>query len=282
MIDDFIQSGIISPTDAAKIKDSAVFLDATFVLPGSEINIYDSFIEQHIEGGLFFDIESVCDKHSDLPHMLPSVDVFEEAMRGLGIQNDDLIIIYGQHGMIMGPARAWWMFKGFGHHNVVVLDGGLPAWIRAGLPVSSGEPQSHERSDYSAVEFDRMSVLGIDDMVTVSDGAVCPILDARPAPRFDGTSPEPRAGMRSGHIPNSKSMPCSHLINEDGRFKTKEALSALFSDTDLSGRIVTTCGSGITACALALALHHLGHKDVAVYDGSWSEWGREDSGTRVI
>lgn len=281
MIDDFIQSGIISSRRAANIETKVVFLDATFVLPGSGANIHDNYKQQHIDGALFFDIACVCDTESDLPHMLPSRDVFEQTMRRLGIQNSDIIIVYGQNGMLMGPARVWWMLKGFGHHNVVVLNGGLPAWIGEGLLTVSGEQPNLKASEYSAVEFDRMNVITLEEMTTISDGSICTILDARPEARFSGEAQEPRAGMRSGHIPNSTNLACSQLVDEHGRFKTKLQLSKLLDSVDLSGRVVTTCGSGITACALALALYHLGHEDVAVYDGSWSEWGHEDSGTRV-
>lgn len=281
MIDTFIQSGIISAKNAQDIKAQAVFIDASFVLPNSDIDIFENYKNTHIDGAMFLDIRDISNQETELPNMLPSKEVFEHAVRKLGISNDDLIILYGQQGMIMGPARVWWMFKGFGHHNIVVLDGGLPAWVKAGLEVVSGDPPGVAPSQYSAVEFDRMQVLTLEDMITVSDGDVCPIFDARPTERFTGEVQEPRSDMRSGHIPNSISLPCSSLVDQNGCFKSKDELDALFSNFNTSGRIVTTCGSGITACALALALYHLGHIDVAVYDGSWSEWGREDSGTRV-
>lgn len=281
MIDEIIQKGLISVHDAHDLLERAVFLDCTFVLPTSDDNVHDNFHQGHIDTARFFDIEAVCDKTSDLPHMLPSQEIFERAMRELGLKHDDLLILYGQHGMIMGPARVWWMMRGFGHHRVAVLDGGLPAWVDAGFKIETGAANDIAPSDYSSAEFDMSHVLSMDEMIAISESAACPVLDARPAPRFHGDAPEPRADMRSGHIPNSSNLPCSTLIDEHGCFKSKEELEALFADHDRSKRIIATCGSGITACALALALYHIGCPHVAVYDGSWSEWGRVESGTRV-
>ncbi len=281
MIDEIIQSGIISVQDAQSLLGKAVFLDATFVLPTSDEDVKSNYLKAHIPEARFFDIKDFSDPQSQLPSMLPNKEHFERLIRGIGIHNNDLIIVYGQHGMIMGPARVWWMLRGFGHQRIVVLDGGLPAWLKAGYDVHQGEVNHIAAPDYCADGFDKEQVLDIDDMIHLSDSGACPILDARPQNRYTGEVQEPRAGMRSGHIPNSASLPCSGLVDADGCFKNRSELSALFADTDLSGRIALTCGSGITACALALALYHLGHQNSGVYDGSWSEWGLEKSGTRV-
>lgn len=281
MIDEIIQSGIISAKDALSLSDKAVFLDCTFVLPNSDEDVSENFQMRRIPGALLFDIGAISDPRSPLPSMLPDQEHFAQSMQTLGINNDDLIILYGQHGSIMGPARVWWMLKGFGHERTVVLDGGLPAWIKSGFDVHSGPQSAPLPSFYSSHSFNSQCVIDINEMLALSEAGACPILDARPQNRFNGSTAEPRTGMRSGHIPNSMNIPCSKLVKEDGCFKSRSDLLDLFSNVDLSGRIALTCGSGITACALALALYHIGHKDFSVYDGSWSEWGREESGTKV-
>lgn len=263
-----------------------VFIDATFVLPTSTENIVENFNEKRIQDAVFFDIKAIADKTSPLPHMLPDTEQFSAAMSALGIRNDDLLITYGQHSMVVGPARAWWMFKGFGHHNVVVLNGNLPAWESANLPLDHNPPTALAPSTYTATTFNPQMVIGMHGVLEASNDALCPIIDARPAQRFHGESPEPRAGMRAGHMPNASSVPSSALTDEHGLLKSREQLTALFEQDAIitqskDSRIITTCGSGITACALALALYHLDHHNVAVYDGSWSEWGLERSATPI-
>lgn len=292
MIEKFVKTGIINPQDISLLEEEVknignriVFVDATFVLPTSTENIHDNFKNKRIGGAVFFDIKSVADKSSPLPHMLPDETTFEQAMSALGIRNDDTLILYGQHGMIMGPARVWWMFKGFGHDNVLVMNGGLPAWEKAGLETTSGPEKPLEKSHYKAKPFNTSMVTDINQVLESSTKSSCPIIDARPAERFCGETPEPRAGMRAGHIPNSLNLPCSALVDITGQFKAPEQLDALFKEAGITHekcpRIMTTCGSGITACALALALYHLGYENVAVYDGSWSEWGLESAQTKV-
>ena len=210
--------------------------------------------------------------------MLPSADHFASSLGHLGITQDDTIVIYGQSGMIMGPARAWWMLRAFGHEKIMLLNGGLPAWKKARLPLNTEQPPTPKPLDYSAT-YNPALVNNKDDMLKAIESEVgAQILDARPAGRFSGADKEPRAGMHSGHIPNSVNLPCIDLINSaNGKMKSTDELRALFSDLkiDLSAPIITTCGSGITACALAFALHLLGHEDASIYDGSWSEWGQE-------
>ncbi len=297
MIEQFIHAGIIDPEHITTLEQYVkeddnkriIFLDTTFVLPTSAENIADNFNEKRIQSAVFFDIKHIADKDSPLPHMLPSKEQFENALSALGIKNDDIIILYGQHGMIMGPARVWWMLKGFGHQNVMVLNGGLPAWGKAGYETETGEPQHFNKTAYSASEFQSTMMMDMKALIEISAQGTHPIIDARPFMRFDGSTPEPREGMRSGHIPNSMSLPCSSLVTEEGQFKNTATLGALFEDIGISiGKnepetIITTCGSGITACALSLALHNVGYKgNVAVYDGSWSEWGLESAPTTVV
>ncbi|MGH1375964.1 MAG: sulfurtransferase [Alphaproteobacteria bacterium] len=293
MIEQFIEDGIISAQNAYDLhyntpdSHKVIFLDASFVLPTSEENIHDNYKAEHIEGALYFDIKAISNKKSDLPHMMPDQDVLEIAFSKLGITYDDFIIIYGQHGMIMGPARVWWTLKMFGHNRVAVLDGGYPAWKASGYPVVD-TPSTITPSNYNSSTAISDMMCTMDHMISISDSSRYPIIDARPQARFNGTTPEPRAGMRSGHIPNSLNLPCSSLVTETGVFKTREEIASLFRNIGVNclhntpERIMTTCGSGITACALALGLHYIGYKDVCVYDGSWSEWGLESSGTKVV
>tara|TARA_B100001989_G_scaffold252023_1_gene232818 strand:+ start:185 stop:1084 length:900 start_codon:yes stop_codon:yes gene_type:complete len=280
-------SCIIKSQEIEKTARKPVFIDASFVLPGSDVNIHENFKQEHLPDAIFFDIEDISDKNSQLPHMLPSKTYFEQKISALGVNNDDLLIIYGQHGMIMGPARVWWMFRVFGHENIMVLDGGLPAWKTARLPIESGAPKTRQPTDYKCKKEKKDLTSGIETVRNVSNNCLCPILDARPAARYSGNSPEPREKMRSGHIPNSLNLPCSSLIKEDGTFKTKEEIIHLITQCSLDlqnnkpKQIILSCGSGITACALALALHYIGYENYSVYDGSWSEWGHEDSGTEI-
>ncbi len=289
MIEGYIEKGVISSAQAFTFLQETrppIFLDCSFVLPTSKEDVFVNFVHERIPGARFFDIKSTCDQDSDLPHMLPDDAAFADYMRSLGIMNDDFVILYGQSGMIMGPARVWWMMRGFGHRKVCVLNGGLPAWKAHGFPLQGGEPDGFNSSYYKAQPFMARSVVALEEMINISERALCPILDARPAERFNGTLPEPREGMRSGHIPNSLNLPCSALVDAQGLIKSEADLYDLFAEKGLKfdsppERIVTTCGSGITACALALALYHIGFNNVGVYDGSWSEWGDVSSPTKI-
>lgn len=293
MIDNLVHNGIISPESAADfIRNSdkngikTVVLDATFVLPTSGENILENYRRERIPTARFFDIDAASDKDSHLPHMLPDIATFENVASGLGIGSDDLVLVYGQHGMIMGAARVWWMFRVFGHQNVLMIDGGLPAWKEANLSLESGAPQAAGKSDYKVRNFSKDMVVGLQDMIGISSSFTCPVLDARPPDRFQGKSPEPRPNMRSGHIPNSLNVPAGGLVTSSGRLKPKEELEKIFSavgfDTEhMPERIIATCGSGMTACMIVLALFHLGYDKISVYDGSWSEWGHENSPTKV-
>lgn len=262
--------------------NNAVFLDASFVMPGSPSSPQENFEQEHIPGAQFFDIERISDHSTDLPHMLPSADLFADSVAALGIGNDTPVIIYGQSGIVMGPARVWWTFRVFGHKDVRVLNGGLPAWKAAGLPLQSGPAEKRMKAGYIALKNPHL-VRDLPAVKALSEGKEAVLIDARPAERFAGAVPEPRAGLRPGHIPGSVNMPCLSLIDVQGKMKSKEELAAIFEGIGLgySKPIVTTCGSGVTACVLALALHELGYPDIPVYDGSWSEWGRADSGTEV-
>ena len=293
MIDNFTNIGIINAKDIPNLKKEAdnnnkriIFVDSTFVLPNSNEDIYKNYQEKRINNAVFFDLKAISNKSSIYPNMLPTEKDFSEYVSNLGIRNNDILIIYGQHGMLMGPARAWWMFKGFGHNDIMVLNGGLPAWENEGFKTENNPPVMYKKSEYMASSFNSKTIIDMGEVFEASENKLCPIIDARPKERFSGKTPEPRESMRSGHIPNSQNIPCSMLIDKYGKFKTKSQLIQIFKTykidlSDNKSRIITTCGSGITACALHLALHYLGHENIAVYDGSWSEWGLETSPTPI-
>ncbi|MCB1531343.1 MAG: 3-mercaptopyruvate sulfurtransferase [Alphaproteobacteria bacterium] len=284
-----IDQGVIEADELATLladeETSVKVLDGSFALPGAAIPPYQAFLNKHIPGAQFFDIKEACDKSTDLPNMLPAPEMFENYVSSLGINNDDLIVIYGQTGIVMGPARVWWMMRVFGHDRVCILNGGLKAWESENLPTENTPPPRPEKTEFSAnfrpelvVDIARVKDITADAENTVQ------LLDARPPGRFSGETPEPRPGMRSGHIPSSRNIPCITLVDQDtGKLKSADDLSTTLHESglDYTKPIIATCGSGVTACVIALALFSLGHKDIPVYDGSWSEWGRESSQTEI-
>jgi thiosulfate/3-mercaptopyruvate sulfurtransferase len=257
---------------AGRLEDpGVVVLDATLPPVGvtPPVDTRARYYAGHIPGAVFFDIEEFSDRPSPLPHMLPPADVFAHDVSALGIGDQMDIIIYEQEGVFSGP-RAWWTLKTFGARSVHLLDGGLRAWIEAGLPTDSGPVHRapaifHATLDQNAVkDFSQIQEL------IVAQGQ---ILDARSAGRFAGTLPEPRPGLSSGHMPGATSLPYTELV-EDGRLKSVEELRRIFvkKEIDLERPITTTCGSGVTAAVLALGLEAVGSKQVTLYDGSWAEY----------
>ncbi|GFZ78861.1 sulfurtransferase [Elstera cyanobacteriorum] len=248
-------------------------LDATYFLPGVPRNAEAEFLERHIPGAQFFDIDGHKDFESDLPHMLPDPDSFAEAMTDMGIGNDCTVVCYDSHGL-MSAARPWWMFRTFGHDKVFVLDGGLKKWLAEGRPTESG-PVTPPTGRFHA-RFRPELVSDRDAVLTALDMPAVQIIDARSAGRFAATEPEPRAGLAGGHMPGARNVPSGTLVNPDtGEILSKTDLTARFiaAGVDLKRPIITSCGSGVTACLLAIGLYELGRADVSVYDGSWSEWG---------
>ena len=247
-------------------------LDASWHMPDTGRDARAEYEAAHIPGARFFDIDKVADQSSSLPHMLPPVEKFVSTVRKMGIGDGHRVIVYDQSGLF-SAARVWWMFRLFGHQDVAVLDGGLPKWMAEGHPVEDIPPDPRER--HFTARRNASMVRDVTQMAGAVKLCTEQIVDARSAPRFEGAEPEPRAGLRAGHIPGSRNVPYRSLLNEDGTMKAPEELRAAFeaAGVDLSQPIVTSCGSGVTACILTLALHRLGHTRNAVYDGSWTEWG---------
>jgi thiosulfate/3-mercaptopyruvate sulfurtransferase len=261
---------------ADRLDDPGIcVIDASLPLVGTKEDTHAAYREGHIPGAQFFDIDDIAAPESELPHMMPSANIFAAKVGALGIGNDCKIVAYDKHGIYSAP-RAWWMFRAFGHDNVGVLDGGLAKWKAEGRPVTTEIP-APARANFSA-DF-RPELLRLADQVLANlDSGAEQVIDARGAGRFAGTEPEARAGLRSGHIPHSRNVPYAGIV-EDGQMAGAETLKDAFRSggVDLDLPIVTSCGSGITACILALGLYLGGRDDVAIYDGSWTEWGgRED------
>ena len=247
-------------------------LDGSYHLPGAGRDPHAEYAEAHIPGAQFFDIDEIADTASALPHMLPPSEKFASRVKALGIGDGHQVVVYDTVGLF-SAARVWWMFRVFGHRNVAVLDGGLPKWRAEGHPVDDIVPIARER------HFTARKDMSLVRDVTQVAGAVKlgseQIIDARSPARFRGEEPEPRAGLRSGHIPGSVNLHYGALLNPDGTMKDLQGLRDAFvaAGVDLGKPMVNSCGSGVTACILALAQARLGARRSAVYDGSWSEWG---------
>jgi thiosulfate/3-mercaptopyruvate sulfurtransferase len=247
-------------------------LDGTWHMPQLKRDARAEFAQAHIPGAVFFDIDQVADRTTALPHMLPTPAAFAEAVGGLGIGTGDRVVVYDVRGVI-SAARVWWTFRAFGHDRVAVLDGGLRAWKSDGRPVEAGTP-APPRREFRATLRPEL-VRDLTAMQRNLSTRAEQVVDARSRGRFEGTEPEPRAGLRGGHIPGSLNLPYESLYRPDGTLKPPDALRSAFviAGVDLARPVTTTCGSGVTASVLALGLHLVGHQHVAVYDGSWTEWG---------
>ncbi|MCA3365179.1 MAG: sulfurtransferase [Roseomonas sp.] len=257
--------------------DLMVF-DATKYLPNEPFDGLTKYREAHIPGARFFDIDVVADPDTNLPHMAPTAGRFARLMGEMGISNATRVIFYDQKGL-QSSARGWWLMKLFGHEKAAVLDGGLPKWLAEGRATESGDAKPAAPSSYTP-DFRADLVKGIGDVKRIIAHGGALILDARAKGRFDGTAPEPRPGLPSGHMPGAKSVPFNELLNADFTMKDPAALRARFdaAGADGSKPVVTSCGTGVTACILALGLKQAGLGDAAIYDGSWTEWaGRPET-----
>ncbi len=250
-------------------------VDGSWHMPQSKRDARAEFLAAHIPGAVFFDIDAIADHSTSLPHMLPRPDAFADAVGALGIGSGDRVVVYDARGVV-SAARVWWTLRVFGHASVAVLDGGLPKWKREGRPLDAGAPAPAART-FDA-RFRPALVRDLDGVRANLKTQREQVLDARSRGRFHGTEPEPRAGLRPGHIPGSLNLPSDTLYRPDGTLLEPDELRRAFAAAGLDPArpVVTSCGSGVTASVLALALHRLGRDDVAVYDGSWSEWGSRD------
>jgi thiosulfate/3-mercaptopyruvate sulfurtransferase len=247
-------------------------VDGSWHMPQLNRDARAEFAAAHVPRAVFFDIDAIADHGTSLPHMLPDPATFTAAVSALGIGSGDRVVVYDVRGVV-SAARVWWTFRVFGHDAVAVLDGGLRKWRAEGRPVESGAPSPRPGTFQARFRPELVRDLPAIRANLTRRGSQ--VVDARSAGRFAGTEPEPRPGLRGGHIPGSINLPYETLYRADGTLKAPDELRASFAGAgvDLDRPLVTTCGSGVTASVLALALYQLGRHDVAVYDGSWSEWG---------
>jgi thiosulfate/3-mercaptopyruvate sulfurtransferase len=260
---------------AARLQNpDTIVLDSTLPPVGvtPAIDTHARYLDKHIPGAIFFDIEELSDHTTSLPHMLPTAEAFSRSMSALGVSDTSTIVIYEQEGVFSAP-RAWWTLRTFGAQNVHILDGGLRAWTEANLPTESG-PVHHAPANFHAT----LNHEAVKDLSQLKEKITNrqQILDARSTARFSGTAPEPRPGLSSGHMPGATSVPFTELV-EDGRLKPAEKLRELFlaKNVDLEQPITTTCGSGVTAAVIALSLEVVGARNVSLYDGSWAEYAQQ-------
>lgn len=256
-------------------RDDVKVVDATWFLPNQSRDGHAEYLREHIPGAVYFPIDEIADKTSSLPHMLPGAEQFSEAAGAMGIGREDTIVVYDAVGLF-SAARVWWTFRHFGASNVAVLDGGLPAWKNAGYPTEGGpvavEPRRFEAQADAPSVSDHLAVKAA---LASGDRQV---VDARSRERFAGTAPEPRPELPSGQMPGAFNLPFQELLDEDGRLLPDEAIRERFeaAGVDLTRPVTTTCGSGVTAAILTLALAAAGHQDLSLYDGSWTEWASRD------
>jgi thiosulfate/3-mercaptopyruvate sulfurtransferase len=249
-------------------------VDASWYLPTSGRDAAGEFADARIPGAVFYDLDASSDRATALPHMLPPADEYAERMASLGLSDDDTIVVYDGSGVNLSAPRVWWTFRVFGHARTSVLDGGMVKWKAEARPLETGAAAPRPRGRFSA-NLDRRAVRTLVEVRDAIASGREQVVDTRPAARFEGAEREFREGVRSGHIPGSRNIPFADLSSPDGTVLPPDSLRTRLdaAGVSLDRPVVACCGSGTSACSLVLALHLLGHRDAAVYDGSWSEWG---------
>lgn len=258
---------------AKHLKDPDLrVLDGTWFMPSEGRNAKAEYLQAHIPGARFFDIDDISDNRSDLPHMAPPVEKFMSRMRAMGVGDGHQVVVYDTQGLF-SAARVWWLFRLMGQDNIAVLNGGLPKWQAEGHPIEDMAPIVRDR--HMTVRRQNQMVKDVTQVSAASKLGDYEILDARSPGRYRGEDPEPREGLRSGHIPRSKNVYYRDLLNDDGTMKSSDDLRAVFDSAgvDMGKPAITSCGSGVTAAIINLALERVGKTDHALYDGSWTEWG---------
>ncbi|MEA3081458.1 MAG: thiosulfate/3-mercaptopyruvate sulfurtransferase [Sphingomonadales bacterium] len=252
-------------------------VDSTWFMPSSGRSGHDEFLAAHIPGARFLDIDELSDRSNPAPHMLPGAAEFGTAFEQLGVGRDDHIVVY-DNSPIRTAARGWFMLRHYGAREVAILDGGFQKWLAEGRPTESGEPASRQATFHAA---ERGEVVTKEQLLA---GTGLPWVDARGRPRFEGSEPDPRAGVAAGHAPGARNLPFGSLYREDGTFKPVEDLRRLFADAgiDPTKPFVASCGSGVTANSLIFAAHLIGNDNTRLYDGSWSEWGADPATPKVL
>jgi thiosulfate/3-mercaptopyruvate sulfurtransferase len=258
---------------AAHLNDPDLrIFDASWYMPDMNRDAKAEYEAAHIPGARFFDIDEISDHRSALPHMAPPVEKFMSRMRAMGVGDGHQVVVYDGLGLF-SAARVWWLFRLMGKTDIAVLDGGFLKWQAEGRPVEDLPPMVRDR--HMTVQRQAGLIKDVTQVAAASKLGDSEIIDARAAERFRGEVPEPRPGLRAGHIPNSRNLPFTRLLNEDGTMKDTQAVTAEFeaAGVNLSKPAITTCGSGVTAAILNLGLERIGHRNHALYDGSWAEWG---------
>jgi thiosulfate/3-mercaptopyruvate sulfurtransferase len=277
-LEELLSKWLVSTDWLAKHLDApdVAVLDASWHLPNTGRSAKQEFSAAHIPGALFFDIDEISDTSSLYPHMLPAPEKFSSRMRKMGVGDGKKVIVYDSVGLY-SAARAWWMFRVFGKDDVAILDGGFAKWKAEGRPIEDGEPTARQERHFTS-RYQNMLVRDRAEVLSAIGKGQEQLADARSPGRFEGIEPEPRTGVRSGHIPGSKSLPFGQLVNADGTVKSSSDIDASFLEAgiDPSKPVITYCGSGVTAAVLAFGLSIAGHENYAIYDGSWAEWGSVD------
>ena len=258
---------------ASHLKDPDLrLLDASWFLPPSERNARAEYEAAHIPGARFFDLDEISDHRSNLPHMVPPVEKFMSRMRAMGVGDGHQVVVYDSTGIFSAP-RVWWTFRLMGKNDVAVLDGGLPKWQAEGRETEDLPPVIRDR--HMTTQRQNHLVKDVTQVAHAAKLKQAVVVDARAPARFAGEAPEPRPGLRAGHIPGSRNLPWGNLLNQDGTMKDSAVLRMIFQEAgiDLAQPVITSCGSGVSAAILALALERIGHRNWSLYDGSWAEWG---------